>query len=202
MEIPARGVTELTFFHPHLLGIKLPSQLYFEGHASNYVNSRVKADRTVNAALDSTLARENNWSRKTSTIAKCDSIFTEISRTQFIPTELNTYNLACSTSVELPKIKETVKDVIANEYLSYFNDQINNLTMQGDFIKLLVEEEEDVTWKSIIYSVPKGVMSFACRAATNSLATNDNLVRWGKKTNSTCNLNVCLHKGRDPPTHS
>ena len=119
----------------------------------------------------------------------------EISETTFIPAEHNTYNLACSTSVELPKIKGKVKTVIANEYLQYFNEQVNSLTMQGDFIKLLVEEEEDVTWKSIIYSVPKGVMSFACRAATNSLATNDNLVRWGKKTNSQCNLNGCLHKG-------
>ena len=31
-------------------------------------------------------------------------------------------------------------------------------------------------------------MSFACRSATNSLATNDNLKRWGKKTNSKCDL--------------
>ena len=88
-------------------------------------------------------------------------ILSEISETTFIPAEHNTYNLACSTSVELPKIKEKVKTVIANEYLQYFNEQVNSLTMQGDFIKLPVEEEEDATWKSIIYSVPKGVMSFA-----------------------------------------
>ena len=31
-------------------------------------------------------------------------------------------------------------------------------------------------------------MSFACRSATNSLATNDNLKRWGKKSNSKCDL--------------
>jgi hypothetical protein len=67
--------------------------------------------------------------------------------------------------------------------------------MQGDLVKLLNEEEEDVTWKSIIHSVPRGVMSFACRAATNSLATNDNLKRWGKKTHSQCNIPGCLHIG-------
>ena len=50
------------------------------------------------------------------------------------------------------------------------------------------EEEEDITWKSIIYAVPRGVLSFACRAATNSLATPDNLLRWGKKTTSRCHL--------------
>ena len=188
MNIPQRGVTELTFFHPHLLGIKPPSQLYFEGHAGNYITSRVKGDSVVNAALDSALDREKQWTKKSSTIVKCDSIFTELAETQFIPTHRNTYNLACSTSVELPKIKETVSKNISNEYMDYFNSQVNTLTMQGDFIKLLIEEEEDVTWKSIIYSVPKGIMSFACRAATNSLATNDNLVRLGKKTHSKCNM--------------
>ena len=38
-------------------------------------------------------------------------------------------------------------------------------------------------------------MSFACRAATNSLATNDNLLRWGKRSNSTCNMPECFQKG-------
>ena len=67
LNIPSRGVTDLTFFHP--------SQLYFEGHAGNYVNSCLKGDKVVNVALDSALEREKEWSRKSSTIAKCDEIF-------------------------------------------------------------------------------------------------------------------------------
>ena len=114
MNIPSRGVTELTFFHPHLLGIKPPSQLYFEGHAGNYINSRIKGDTVVNAALDSALNREKQWEKKSSTLVKCDSIFTEISETQFIPTAANTINLACSTSVELPKIKQVITEKISS----------------------------------------------------------------------------------------
>ena len=50
------------------------------------------------------------------------------------------------------------------------------------------QEKIDTTWKSYIYSVPRGVMSFAMRAATNSLATPDNLARWGKVVDSSCKL--------------
>ena len=45
-----------------------------------------------------------------------------------------------------------------------------------------------MTWKSYIFAVPRGVMSFAMRASTNSLATPDNLARWGKVVDATCKL--------------
>ena len=45
-----------------------------------------------------------------------------------------------------------------------------------------------MTWQSFKYSVPKGVLGWAARAATNSLATPDNLLRWGKRVDSQCKL--------------
>ena len=188
LNIPSRGVSDITFFHPRLLGIKPPSQLYLEGHSGNYINSRLKADRVVNAALDSGLEREGSWSRKSSTLVKCNSILSTVAETEYIPDGAFTYHYETSVSLAVPKIKEAANKIIANEYLDYFNEKVNNLVMQGDFISLLNEEEEDVTWKSIIFGLPRGVMSFACRSATNSLATNDNLKRWGKKSNSKCDL--------------
>ena len=89
LKIPARGVTDLTFFHPRLLDIKPPSQLYLEGHAGNYVNNRLKGDRVVNAALDLALEREKQWSRKSLTIVKCDEIFQEVAETNHIPDPTN-----------------------------------------------------------------------------------------------------------------
>ena len=50
------------------------------------------------------------------------------------------------------------------------------------------KEKVDVMWKSYIYSVPRGVMGFAMRASTNSLATPDNLARWGKVVDTSCKL--------------
>ena len=60
--------------------------------------------------------------------------------------------------------------------------------MQGDFLRLLAEEESNMTWQSFKYSLPKGVLGWAARAATNSLATPDNLFRWGKRVDSSCKL--------------
>ena len=59
-----------------------------------------------------------------------------------------------------------------------------NLTFQEDFVKLVIEEEDDVTWKSIINNIPKCVLSFALKAETNGVNTPDNLKRCGiRKTN-------------------
>ena len=65
--------------------------------------------------------------------------------------------------------------------------------MQGEFTKLLIEEKENVTWQSVIKNVPRGIMSFALKSVTNSLATPDNLKRWGKRQLSQCPL--CSNNG-------
>ena len=60
--------------------------------------------------------------------------------------------------------------------------------MQGEFGRLLAQEENDVDWKSLIFSLPRGVMAFAAILATNSRATPDNLARWGEIVDSKCKL--------------
>jgi hypothetical protein len=65
-------------------------------------------------------------------------------------------------------------------------------------LELLVEEGLDVTWKSYMYGVPRGVMTFAMRSATNTLATPDNLKRWKKARSDNCLM--CL-KPDTPPVN-
>ena len=60
--------------------------------------------------------------------------------------------------------------------------------MQGDFLSLLVEEDNCVTWKSFIWSVPRGVAKFAVNASLNTLPSADNLKRWGKRTSDICTI--------------
>ena len=60
--------------------------------------------------------------------------------------------------------------------------------MQGDFTKLLIEENKNVTWQSIIKKMPRIVSAFATRISTNVLPSPDNLKRWGKRKVSTCPL--------------
>ena len=72
--------------------------------------------------------------------------------------------------------------------MTKWNDKVKSLVYQGDFINLLISEKSNVTWQSIIYGVPRGVMGFAMRAATNTLATSDNLKRWKKTRSDTCKM--------------
>ena len=74
LNIPARGATDIGIFHPYMLNVKSPSQIYLEGHAGNFTLTRMKGDPTVNACLDSQLERESQWSRKSSTIVRCDQV--------------------------------------------------------------------------------------------------------------------------------
>ena len=97
----------------------------------------------------------------------------------FIPNETNTFNVSYSRQVEIPKAKVAVKKSVTEDILELWNTKVNQLTMQGDFTRLLIEEQNAVTWQSIIRKVPRNVMSFAIRSATNSLPSPDNLKRWG-----------------------
>ena len=64
---PTKGVTDAGIFHPYLLNVKQPSQLYNEGHASNMLLMRLRGDTTVNACIESKLERESQWRVKSST---------------------------------------------------------------------------------------------------------------------------------------
>ena len=74
------------------------------------------------------------------------------------------------------------------EYLEKWNLQIKDLLVQGDFVKLLECEQPNVSWKAIIYGVPYGVMEFAMRSATNTLATKDNLKWWKITRSDSCQM--------------
>ena len=177
--VPTRGCTNLSIFHPYLLSIKPVSQIYLQGHVGNYINSTMKADPDVKLAIESSIYRESQWTRKSSTVVKCKDIMEKLAETEHVPTVDNCPNVVCSTMAEVPKLKKAASAAIADSYLDYWNDVAKDLIMQGDFLRLLAEEESHMTWQSFKYSLPKGVLGWAARAATNSLATPDNLFDGG-----------------------
>ena len=77
---------------------------------------------------------------------------------------------------------------VKEETLFLWNNKVKKLTLQGDFINLLIEEESNVTWKSIVHNIPKGVLSFTLKASVNGLNTPDNLKRWGAKKLDKCTI--------------
>jgi virulence-associated protein VapD len=55
---------------------------------------------------------------------------------------------------------------------------------------------EDITWKSIMYNLPRNILQFAVKASIDVLPTNANLRRWGKRSNS-----KCIHCGGNETLH-
>ena len=80
------------------------------------------------------------------------------------------------------KAKKAVTKSVQELTLDHWNETVEELTMQGQFAQLLIDEKANVTWQSVIRNVPKGILSFALRSVTNTLPSPDNLVRWGKRS--------------------
>ena len=119
--IPSHGCTNLSLFHPYMMGLKTPSQLYLEGHAGNFLNCKVKADQKVTFALESQLDRESQWTGKSSTITQCNQIFEKVSDDLTIPTRENWNDYDTTLSKQLPKLKKAVKNQVQLIYLEKWN---------------------------------------------------------------------------------
>ena len=113
-----------------------------------------------------------------------------------IPTTENTADVELSLAVQIPRLKKAVNEQVKLIYLDKWNEKTKQLVAQGDFLQLLISEKSNVTWKSIIYGVPKGVMEFALRSSTNTLATPDNLKRWKRGRSDLCQM--CIGKSNFP----
>ena len=97
------------------------------------------------------------------------------------------------------QLKTEVQRRIQRETDAYWKEKIGTLLMQGDFLGLLIEEDEHVTWKSFLWGLPRGVAKFAINSSLNTLPTGDNLKRWGKRTSDACR--ICNGIGRQTLHH-
>ena len=191
--IPSRGATAAGIFSPYLLGVKPVSQIYLEGHVGAFVNSTLVADEDTKQALVGAIERESKWTRKSSTLCECKSILEEMREEErcAFPTPDNCANYKVAMRVEKPKILTEAKKKVEDLYRQKSSAAVSKLGFQGEMLKFLEEEEQDIPWRALIYRVPRGVLAWAVRASTNTLATPDNLSRWGKRVETKCALEGC-----------
>ena len=151
------------------------------------------ADTDTKEALRCAEEREGNWTRKSSTLMECKEIFEEMKEGDecTIPTPENCRTFAATVRIEKPKIMKIAKDKVAKVFAKRSSEKVEATPFQGQMLSLLEQEGQDVSWKSTIFRVPRGVMAFAVRAGTNTLATPDNLARWGRPVSKTCSLEGC-----------
>ena len=191
--IPSRGCTSLGIFSPSLLATKPVSQVYLEGHVAAYVNSSLVADPDTKEALRCAVEREGRWKNKSSTVMHCHTIMEEMGREEdcFIPTPDNCATFQATIRVERPKILKAAKAKVVDIYKQKAHEGASKVPFQGELLSLMAQEEMDMAWRSLIYRVPRGVMAWAVRACTQTLATPDNLQRWGVRVDPKCAIDGC-----------
>ena len=81
----------------------------------------------------------------------------------------------------------------------YWSGKIRSLIMQGNFLSLLIEEDSNVSWKSYLWNMPRGVVKFALNSSLETLPTADNLKRWGKRASDLCL--ICNGQGKQTLNH-
>ncbi len=168
----------LAVIHSHEgLGIKSLSHIYKECHAVSHATSRLKADTAVNTALDSRVAREQKWTRKGSITTYCEEHF------QAIPLDIDQ-----TPPKQIDIVKDKIKRNISEEVKYAWQNHVKDLVVQGKFLELLALEQTHLTWRSLIYNLPRGLLQFAINASIDTLATNANLKRWGKRSNAKCSI--------------
>ena len=112
LRIPSHGASDIAIFHPYLLRVKAPPQLYIEGHAGNYTLMRIKGDPIVNHTLDSRLERESCWTNKSSTIVQCQQLLEQNIENDniFIPSSSNCPDVEHSRQHENLKPRKPLKN--------------------------------------------------------------------------------------------
>mgnify|MGYP003407069818 CR=1 FL=1 len=164
----------LTIFHdPKLLGIKSIKHLYLESHTLSFAKQKLQNDPTVISALTNKEARESKWTKKSSTIKQTSAIY-------------NDTMVSLQANPTISQINSKIKQNINSQTSLSYLEKIKSLTIQGNFIQLLHEQNKCTSWLSFIYNVPQGLMKFILNASLDTLPTNSNLKRWGKRSNSKC----------------
>lgn len=166
--LPQCASTEIIHV-PGLVEIPTVTQTYTECQTIAYLSSRLKADPLVNHALDTRLQRETKWIRKESTVTKCDQI-------------LQSSNMDNSNA----QIKKTAIKAIRESFSTTHYDHLIDLCKQGAYTRLAIQLDNDVSWKSIIYNLPRKTLSFLLNSIVDTLPTNVNLAQWGKRINDKC----------------
>ena len=155
---------------PKCLNIRSISDIYRESRSIAYATSRVKADNAVKTALECKHSHEQQWKSKFSISVNAENAHTDATKSiqDNVPTPPG--------SKYLEKVKDNIKSKIKQDVNRYWANHVKNLVVQGRFLDLLYDENNTITWQSIIYNLPQGILQFITNASIDTLSTNENLI--------------------------
>ena len=226
-----RGASWALVHDVHGMNIKSFEHLYKESRTLTLSSIRLYSDGRVRHALDSKEEREGKWSRKFSSAMFAKGILEEVvTPVDHVNVSTIGQDLDISqdswSSLELDEpppppppvrqgqlnprqLKGKVQARVQDRVNNFWKEKIGRYIMQGDYLALVMEEGDCITWRSYLWDIPQGVLKFAINAGLNTLPTFDNLKRWGKRVNDRCtfcgniqtlahilsNCNVALDQG-------
>ena len=126
--------------------------------------------------------------KKSSTIMECEEVFQQLELEQHLPLMEDNPQYCTTMRVEMRKHKQEAKKIVQDKVLEASQEQARELVLQGEFARLLEEQECNTDWQSMIHCLPRGLLAFAARATSNSLPSPDNLARWKKLVSPKCPL--------------
>ena len=170
LQMKPKGPAPAILFSPDPLNLRHISDIYVESHTVLYGRTMTLADNRTKNALESKLERQSLWTTKMTRngIQVWDSVYNEAITTS--PVSVSKWS----------KIKKTIQDILTQKRSDYWIDNIRPLIQQGKMLEFIYLEQSDLTWRSIIYDLPRGVLSFAVRSSIDFLPTLSNLKCWGK----------------------
>ena len=154
---------------PEGLDIPKISDLYLQCHSLAHAQVRTRSDIRVNNCLDSRIEREQRWTRKISIAIESERIWETVQNE----------NTRSSR-------KEKVKQMCKQRVSEYWHNHVKGLAVQGKMLELVAMEANNAHSKSIAFNLPQRVAKFMFNASCDTLNTNVNLNRWGKRTNDKC----------------
>ena len=134
--MPSRGATSAIIHSPVGLNIPLLSSIYQESHALRIAHGLLRSDDRVQSVTESKIDRESGYSKKSYGNIEAATVVEEVSGTM--------------TDNNWKVIKKGVKDIIQDDRNKKWEQEVGNLAVQGQFLQLLSQQEDDLTWKSII----------------------------------------------------
>ena len=174
LEFPSRGATTAIIHSPSGLNIPKLSEVYFECHCTSIAHGLTRADSRVQAVVEQKLDRELSYTNKS---------YGNIEAAIIVESALSS-----ASDGSWKALQRSLRSEVREERDNKWSKKAQTLLVQGEYLSMLHEQDTDLTWKSIIYNLPRRVMSFAVRASIDALPTFKNLQRWGKRLSGKCDL--------------
>ena len=67
------------------------------------------------------------------------------------------------------QLKGKIQEGVQRHVDNFWKEKVGHYIMQGDYLALLMEENNCITWKSYLWDIPQGVLKFAINAGINTL---------------------------------